>query len=342
MRARLKRLAQALGWPVPVRTCVLMYHRVAELPSDVWRIAVSPAHFEQHLHVLRTMYTVVPLGELADAVAQQTLRKPVVAVTFDDGYVDNFLTAKPILEQYEIPATFFVASGNIGKPDEFWWDELEQLVLATPRLPAHYSGTIAQQLIAANLTTETNLTESLRQQHQHWDANTQAPPTQRAALYLELWRALQPLPHAEQQPHLQHLRQWAGVLPGCRPQYRSLTGSELLELSRNPLFTIGVHTVSHPALASHSPAYQQRELLDNQAFLRQATTQPANLVAYPYGNFSPETLAVVAQNGFAAAVTTVPHTISATSNNYALGRFQVPDAAGPQFAQLLRQWQRTP
>jgi peptidoglycan/xylan/chitin deacetylase (PgdA/CDA1 family) len=341
MRARLKRLATALGWPVPARTCVLMYHRVAELPGDVWRIAVSPAHFEQHLHVLRTAYTVVPLPELASAVAQQTLRKPVVAVTFDDGYADNFLAAKPILEHYQIPATFFVASGNIGKPDEFWWDELEQLVLATPQLPAHYSGTIAHQLIAANLTTETNLTESLRQQHQHWDANTQAPPTQRAALFLELWRALRPLPHTEQQQHLRHLRQWAAVLPGCRPQYRSLASSELLELSSNPLFTIGVHTVSHPALASHSSAYQERELLENQYFLRQATTQPANIVAYPYGNFSPETLAVVAKNGFAAAVTTVQHAIRNNSNNYALGRFPVPDVPGPQFAQLMQQWQRT-
>jgi peptidoglycan/xylan/chitin deacetylase (PgdA/CDA1 family) len=56
-----------------------------------------------------------------------------VVVTFDDGYADNLYEAKPLLEHYGIPGTFFVVTGYLAqqaeRAHEFWWDELERVVM---------------------------------------------------------------------------------------------------------------------------------------------------------------------------------------------------------------------
>ncbi|MFD1873000.1 polysaccharide deacetylase family protein [Hymenobacter bucti] len=340
MRARLKRLARALGWPAPAQACVLMYHRVAELPTDVWRIAVSPAHFEQHLQVLRASYTVLPLTELAEAVARRAVPRRAVSITFDDGYADNFSQAYPLLERYQLPATFFIASGNIGQATEFWWDELEHLLLFTPDLPATFTSTVAGQPVSAALADEAHLSPALRQQHQRWNACTETPPTRRATLFLQLWQLLRPLPHPAQQQHLQQLRQWAGQPPGTRATYRSMAAEQLRELAGSPRHTLGVHTVSHPALAFHAPAAQQRELVENKEFLAQLTGHAPTLVAYPYGNYNPDTLAAAAAAGLRAGFTTEEQPLTNRSERYRLGRFQVADGPGADFARQLQRWQQ--
>lgn len=103
------------------RSVVLMYHRIATAAHDHWQLCVSPRHFEEQLQVLKR-YKVIGLHELVSSVPRNG-----VAISFDDGYIDNYTTAKPLLEKYSLPATFFITNNNIGKQAEFWWDELENI-----------------------------------------------------------------------------------------------------------------------------------------------------------------------------------------------------------------------
>ena len=93
---------------------ILTYHRVAEPGSSPFGLSVSPAHFEAHLAYLSTRCRVMPLLEMARRLACDDLPPRSVAVTFDDGYVDNLRNARPLLERYEVPGTVFVATGYIG------------------------------------------------------------------------------------------------------------------------------------------------------------------------------------------------------------------------------------
>ncbi len=94
---------------------VLMYHRVNRLRPDPWDSCVSPEHFEQHLQVIRS----IPIP---------------TRITLDDGYADNYTTAKPLLERYDLPATIFVTSGAVDSRHEMWWDELDRrFLLETPK-----------------------------------------------------------------------------------------------------------------------------------------------------------------------------------------------------------------
>ncbi|MBF9253915.1 polysaccharide deacetylase family protein [Pontibacter sp. 172403-2] len=320
------------------RAVVLMYHRVAVPEADMWKIAVSPENFEQHLQVLRKTKNVISLQDLVEDVRKGKIRKNSIALTFDDGYMDNFLVAKPLLEKYKLPATFFIASGNIGASAEFWWDELEQLILFTEHLPRHFALEINGNSIVSDLEQEAHLSESLRQLNSRWDACEEAPPSRRCALYYELWRCLKPLPEAIQQESLQRIRAWTGVPKSVRADCLSMTKAQLQELSRNKLFSVEAHTVSHPALAFHDRLYQADELLRNLQYLEETTGYRPSLLAYPYGNYNEETMALAAASGFTAAFTTEERPITKHALLYRLGRVQVKNCAAPAFTALINQW----
>ena len=104
-----------------------MYHRVADVAHDPWRLAVSPENFEQHLAAVSERGRPISLAELAAGLEAGSVPRRSVVVTFDDGYRDNLHVAKPLLERYEIPATVFVVSGYVDSDRDFWWDELAEL-----------------------------------------------------------------------------------------------------------------------------------------------------------------------------------------------------------------------
>lgn len=339
MRRWLRKYFQLARHYAQPKALVLMYHRVAEPAADSWDLAVSPAHFEEQLRVLRRLGTVISAAELAERLQSQTLKRRSIAITFDDGYLDNYLAARPLLARYQLPATFFIVSGQVGLAQEFWWDELAGLLLLSERLPASFSLALpGAGPLAANLQAEQDLTPALRQQHQLWRAGEAAPPTQRAALFYRLWEYLKPLPAPTQQLVLQQLRAWAGQPAGARPAYQSMSLPQLRELSINPLFTIGAHTVTHPALASHPAAAQAHELAASRQALHEAIGQPIELLAYPYGSHTSETAAIAAQLGFNAAFTTEAQPIMPTSARHTMGRFQVNNWTGDEFERRLEQW----
>ena len=102
-----------------------MYHSISSGRPDPWRLCVRPDRFAEQLRMLRDRFRVVSLAELRHALAGGERLSRAVAVTFDDGYRDNLLVAKPILEEHGLPATVFVTTGYVDSDRDFWWDELE-------------------------------------------------------------------------------------------------------------------------------------------------------------------------------------------------------------------------
>ncbi|MEX1034286.1 MAG: polysaccharide deacetylase family protein, partial [Cellvibrionaceae bacterium] len=117
---------------------ILMYHRI--LPKTDPRYAaeepgmvVEPHTFEMHLEVLQRHFTLIPLGEwLSRRRNGQSLPPKSCALTFDDGWTDNYEYAFPILKRYKAPATLFAVSHMIGTNEMFWPNRLA-LLLRQPR-----------------------------------------------------------------------------------------------------------------------------------------------------------------------------------------------------------------
>jgi len=126
MHTGLLALLQRLRRP---HVLVLAYHRVtpdAEMPAvDYPAMHVSMASFTAQLRLLRRFYDIVPLADLTALLdGTQPLRRHVAAVTFDDGYRDNFRHAFPILARENVPATFFLSVGFVDRGEPFWFDRL--------------------------------------------------------------------------------------------------------------------------------------------------------------------------------------------------------------------------
>ncbi|WP_162426756.1 polysaccharide deacetylase family protein [Pontibacter pudoricolor] len=317
-----------------------MYHRVGIPDTDIWEMTVTPENFEQQLQALKKAGNVITLQELVDGLKANKLINNSIALTFDDGYADNYENAKPLLEMYNLPCTFFISSGLINKDEEFWWDELTSIIFKSQFLPGTISITINQTFINLNIRDEAALDEHQIARNASWRACTEPPPSLRCKLYLKLWQELKPLSYTEQRKELSKIRAWADHTLPSASKNKCMSALQLQDLARNELFDIGAHTVSHPELKKCSIKEQQFELENNREFLSRLTGRSINLLTYPYGDYSTDTIKVTADAGFDAAFTTQETPVTHHSQLYSLGRFQVPNLPMPEFERAINYWQQ--
>ena len=310
-----------------------MYHRVAVLDPDPWSLAVTPTHFAEQLTVLREA-GLQPVG-LRDLIARLGDGRPFdrsVVVTFDDGYADNLSNAAPLLAQFDVPATVFVASGYTGQTREFWWDTLDRL-LTSPQLSASVSMQVGHEIERIDLTHEAGNPAYVA----GWRASHGAACA-RQVLYLRAYEVLRPLPEDERNAVLGALWESAGLTPVPRPEYGQLDAEGLLSLNRTGLIEIGAHTVTHPELPQLTEREQWAEISASQATLGEIIATPVTAFAYPYGIFTPETASLVRQAGYACACTTVGSAVSPGSDVFQLPRLMVEDWDGDEFGRRLSEW----
>jgi peptidoglycan/xylan/chitin deacetylase (PgdA/CDA1 family) len=102
-----------------------------------------------------------------------------------------------------------------------------------------------------------------------------------------------------------------------------LTGEEVRVLAERPGHSIGAHTVHHLALTTQPTDTKRREVLENKLTLERVLKQSVHLFAYPYGEFDAETLTIVREAGFRAAVTVQSGLVSAGANRLLLPRHEI-------------------
>jgi peptidoglycan/xylan/chitin deacetylase (PgdA/CDA1 family) len=162
----------------------LNYHRVAnvDIGGDYWNLCVSPENFASHLEMLADEFNVI---DARSTPLHAAVNDPDdhVLVTFDDGYADNFYIGLPLLQRYQIPAMFFLASGYLGLP-YFWWDVLQAIY--------YRQGEMDNSLTNPRLQTT-------------WECLRDMRPRQRYSVLQELlYRAA-----------------WPHVAPTCRPMTKT-------------------------------------------------------------------------------------------------------------------------
>ena len=318
---------------------ILMYHRVAEADSDPWSLCVTPKHFAEHLEVLREYGNLLHLQELRKRLDN---RQPVhrsIVVTFDDGYADNFYNAKPLLEKYDIPATVFVTTGGIDQKHEFWWDELDRLLLQPGTLPDLLQLNINGRTYQWELGEATHYSETDFQRDRHWRMDTEPgeDPT-RHTLYRSLYQLLQFLSVYERSKQLEELVIWANAEPVGRSTHRSLSNEEMFALESGGLIEIGAHTVTHPFLSQLPIASQRDEIQQSKDYLEKILGHPVTSFSYPNGSYTSDTIPLVQEAGFNCASCSVADRVQQNSNRFLLPRVVVEDWDGETFARWLSRY----
>ena len=263
---------------------VLRYHRIGEHDGDPWPLAVSAENFAQQLDVLARAVRVLSLAELVRRLADGRPLGRAVVLTFDDGYADNLLVAKPLIERHGMSATVFVITGHTGAGREPWNDELGRILLTGDAPPA-------------------SLELDVRGRRHCFDLPADAGRDARLALYYELWRLLVALPVDVQQAALDVLRDWAGKPSSVRPSRRMLTADEVAKLAEGGLIEVGAHTVNHVDLSAAPASVQKTEIEESKAGCEAVLNRPVTSFAYPYGRVGAATPDLVRAAGFACACT---------------------------------------
>jgi len=112
---------------------ILAYHRIAPIDVDSFilrDIIVDPEDFEKQIIYIKSNYNIISLHELLESNSQKNLFPAgSIAITFDDGYEDNYRYAFPILRKHDIPATIFVSTAFVGGICNFWWERLRNIAI---------------------------------------------------------------------------------------------------------------------------------------------------------------------------------------------------------------------
>lgn len=287
---------------------VLLYHRVCDLDNDFWKLAVSPEHFEIQMKYIKENYNIIKFEDDWSRVDRKS-----IVITFDDGYIDNYRYAIPILKKYNIPATFFVSTDNIDTRDEFWWDELSNMVYYTNKLPRNI--VYKEQLLFFD--TQENKKISC----------------------LKIRKILLDMDSKTRIKELDNLHNIFGFMRRESDLSRTMNSKEIQELSKMDIFTIGAHTKAHCRLSGLTRDQQFEEIYGSKNVLEEIIQKEINIFSYPFGNgqdYSSETVDIVKNCGFKKACVVQGGLFSKDTNDLQIPRNTIPGQTDlKQFKKIL-------
>ena len=288
------------------RLAIVMYHAVVReaLPLYNWCF-VTEALFRRQMAYLKRHFEVVPLAEISERLNGGDLAGPLAAVTFDDGYRNNFTCAFPVLRAQQVPATVYLATDFIDS-DRTTWDA---------------------ELYLAFVETEAAALQ--------WDHTTY--PLRTARLRARSFAGLRN--KIKEQPHAKLLGDVCAIRErlGCRPRptvpldspFRMLQSREIREMADSGLVSFGGHTCGHCILRPLSPEDQRREIEQSLAEVRRVTGRACRDFAYPNGrrqDFDGVAMEILKEAGVERAVTTVEGPNAAGTPVHAFNRYRIGGA----------------
>jgi peptidoglycan/xylan/chitin deacetylase (PgdA/CDA1 family) len=326
-----------VNWSVP-GTIILLYHRVAELETDPQLLCVSRRHFREHLEILRKHAPLIGLTDLARSLQEGSAPRRAAVITFDDGYTDNLTNARPILERHDAQATVFVATGQTGQHSEFWWDELERLLLHGWKLPASLTLDVDGEKREFLLGDEASFTPHEWRLNRRWNVEHTGDPSARYRVYRELCDVLRPLSAPVRAGVVAQLQLWSDRGDVGRKTHRAMTCDELCKLASSELVQIGAHTVSHAFLAAQPLDVQHKEIQRSKAALETMLGTGVSSFSYPFGYraaYTPATIGILKDANFSCACSNFGGLVYDDTDRFQLPRFLVRDWDGDEFARRL-------
>jgi len=284
----------------PFPFAILLYHRVNP-DEDPFFPAVSVKVFEAQMRYLAREFRVLSLADIIDRMQQGKGVEPLtIAITFDDGYRDNYIFAHPIIKKYRLPSTLFIATGFIGTDLLMWNDRLAWAVKNSQqkRIVCQFG----QRELALSLRTEEDRLTSL---------NT-------------MLEELKPLPEAEKQKLLERIIE---ALQNKKPQPAELMLDWLsIRNMAQEGWDIGSHTVSHQILTKVDRCRAAEELKLSKEVIENKLQRTVGLCAFPNGkrtDFNSTIKAMAKEVGYQAAVTTLAGINGRDLDFYELRRWSV-------------------
>ncbi len=259
LNSRLRKKAMSEG----TLGVVLMLHRVAEydksrlVPNE--DLKVSPAFLQKTIDKYRKAgFAFLSLDEVYDIIiGKNKIDKPFVAFTLDDGYLDNYTTAYPIFKRNHIPFCIFVATDFPDRKAILWWITIEDLILSNEKIELSDGSTYICKTYQQKWDTFRLIREKI--------------------LKLDKGRLLISL----QELFSSYNIDWLEPI-----QEMGMTWDNIKELGKEPLCTIGGHTMSHPPFIPLTLDEIKVEIDGGIEKLKSVIDYDIHHFAYPYGSIN--------------------------------------------------------
>ncbi|MEL7532062.1 MAG: polysaccharide deacetylase family protein [Bacteroidota bacterium] len=243
---------------------ILTFHRVIP-DGDSPRIhnheslEVSPEHLEAVIQFFAASnYQFYSLDQVADCLEKGTFPDKFVCFTFDDGYQDVYQYAYPIFKQYEVPFAIYISTNFPDQTAILWWYMLEDFLISSTEAKFQWQG----QDYAFSLASR----------------------SEKEAAFARLRTLILQEKTQESQLSLLHClfeERYPQLLENANSM--AMSWDEIVEMSQDPLVTIGAHTQNHLPLSQISELMLEQEVAGSKAQIESYIQKRVDHFAYPFG-----------------------------------------------------------
>jgi len=132
---------------------VLNYHRIVENNINGFLFKNDTIHhnvklFKREISFINKWFNIISMDELIKRIEKKkNFDKPTMAITFDDGYRDNYIFAYPTLKQFGLPAIIYLISGLVGTRQRAWLDEVDFALLNTEEKKLEFPSLFGNEIL---------------------------------------------------------------------------------------------------------------------------------------------------------------------------------------------------
>lgn len=203
----------------------------------------------------RKGFKFVSIEELKNTIKQKKKAKKLIAITFDDGYKDNFENGLAIFKKYDVPVCIYISTGMIEQQFLYWWYIIEDLILSN--------------------------TEIILDTNEKFDCSTKEKKEQ---TFLDLREHILKLPQMELGKELPKLFCHYKINLNSYNDTLPLTWSQITTLTQEPLVTIGCHTHSHFSFNQCSEEEIIKDIALSQKLIKEKTNIYTEHFCFPFGD----------------------------------------------------------
>jgi len=281
---------------------ILFYHRFStgSLDSDLLPY-LDIGEFEKQMRHVKRWYSVTSMDEVDKRLKSgENFPLASVVITIDDGYLNNYKLAYPVLKKLNLPAIIYLATGFIGTKNGLWVDDLADILLSTKLKSFCFPELFGDEVL--DISTRRKEMETLTK------------------LYEEIVQL-------EHNKKILIMRKLSNVLEENEVrrdngERKMLNWDEVIEMSKNHI-SFGAHTVSHPTLSKMELSEAKREIFESKVAIEARIGGKLIHFAIPNGkveDFNEELKRYCGEIGISTVVSTEPGSVSNNSDPYFLVR----------------------
>lgn len=250
---------------------IVIYHGIDDAGNNTINSRfISKINLEKQFRYYTANFHVVSVSDYFEGKFHPT--KPTIAITFDDGYANNYSHAFPLLLKYNLPASIYVTTISDANQDILWPDYLDVSVAVCTQTFSFREMNFAVNEKNVYVDTRTKLT--LKEYFKQLDFPSK----------LDLMKQI---PGGSQFKNHQELDVY----------WKLLSENQIIEMSKSPLITFGSHGYYHNSLDKIQFEAAKEEILKSKRYLENLISKPVDEMAYPDGTYTPDLIEYAASVG---------------------------------------------